>query len=219
MFDWLTYEHRTVKTVRGSKKSLEKLQADGWELVSQESGAIRKTVKVRRARTREGWLRIGGVAAAAVVVATAVTVGAVLEDDSGEDQDSQSSHDGNASDGVSSASTKPPPTGASSLHPPMKVGPWVVVDSDFDVSRDQLGSFSVAFYVLNTGEKPAQGYFHVTFLKGDKVLGTADCRTDTGSYGYVDVPAGAERYATCLSSDELVRGWTEITVERDGSHF
>lgn len=100
----LKYEHKSVKVLRGTDGAA-KWAADGWEVIGEETGKLRTTLQLRRARTREGWLKVIGPGATFVVIAAVVGVGAALEDDepasvdsaqsSGEDSnESESAEDG-----------------------------------------------------------------------------------------------------------------------------
>lgn len=82
MLDKVRYEYKKVQVLRGTGgKALQKLIDDGWELVDQESGALRKTLRVRRARSAVGWLRVGGVAAGVTALVAVITLGSILEKD------------------------------------------------------------------------------------------------------------------------------------------
>ncbi|HEY0905372.1 MAG TPA: hypothetical protein VGE14_15910 [Marmoricola sp.] len=85
-------------------------------------------------------------------------------------------------------------------------GNWQVVGK-IQVKKEQFtDDYSVITRVRNTGDEPDEGFFTVTMLKGEEILGTADCSTST-------VQSGAIGTADCFSTDAFKPGWTEITIE------
>jgi hypothetical protein len=84
-------------------------------------------------------------------------------------------------------------------------GNWEVVGK-IQVTKDALDQFDVVTRVRNTGDDSDEGLFTVTILKGDEILGTADCSTST-------VQPGAIGTADCISLDNFKPGWTEVTIE------
>lgn len=88
---------------------------------------------------------------------------------------------------------------------PLVWGNWQVVGK-IQVKDDGLHDFDVVARVKNTGDSPDEGLFTVTILKGNKILGTADCSTST-------VGPAAIGTADCFSMDKYVPGWTEVTIE------
>jgi hypothetical protein len=222
MLDWLIYEHKTVRSVRGTAgRSLANLEAEGWDLVSQESGAVRKTLRMRRARTRQGWLRIGGGVAAVVALVAAIGVGAWLEGDGAGREGKPDKGARSAAEGSGTAeapATPKAPTVASSRDLPMEWDTWKIVDNDIGVDSDLYGAFDPQFWVRNTGSEPADGYFTVTFLKDAKTLGHASCTTNMTLASGEEVPPGGTGPTVCDSDDPLVRGWTEITITSGESY-
>lgn len=79
MADENKFEHKTVKTVRGTDGVvIAKMQKAGWELIDQTPGTVRTALTFRRRKKLSPWIPIG---AAAVVLTGVITVGAVLEVD------------------------------------------------------------------------------------------------------------------------------------------
>lgn len=77
----IRYETQEVKTLRGLEaKSIEKMEQDGWELVSQDKGKLRTTLNFRRPKRPlpKNLIIVGS--AAAIILATVVTIGAITED-------------------------------------------------------------------------------------------------------------------------------------------
>lgn len=85
-------------------------------------------------------------------------------------------------------------------------GNWEVVGKLQVTKEDYTDDFAVVTRVRNTGDDPDEGLFTVTILKGDTVLGTADCHTST-------VQPGAIGTAQCSSLDKFKPGYTEVTIE------
>jgi hypothetical protein len=85
-------------------------------------------------------------------------------------------------------------------------GNWEVVGKLQVSKEDFTGSFAVVTRVRNTGDDADEGYFTVTILKGEQVLGTATCYTST-------VQPGAIGTAKCSSTDDFKPGYTEVTIE------
>lgn len=84
-------------------------------------------------------------------------------------------------------------------------GNWQVV-GQLQVSADGLDQFDVVTRVKNISDSPDEGLFTVTVLKGDEILATANCSTST-------VAPGSVGLADCISMDDFVPGWTEVTIE------
>ena len=62
------YQFVEVKTVRGAEqRSIAKKQAEGWELVDQQPGTVRTTLRFRRPKPPVPWKMLAGLRAAAVV--------------------------------------------------------------------------------------------------------------------------------------------------------
>ena len=81
------YQFVEVKTVRGAEqRSITKKQAEGWELVDQQQGTLRTTLRFRRPKPPVPWKMIGGLGAAAVVLIAVLGIGALLESDDPADQ-------------------------------------------------------------------------------------------------------------------------------------
>lgn len=75
MADEIKYEHKTVRTVRGTDGLvISKMRKDGWELVEQSQGTLRSALHFRRPKKPLPWLLIG--VAAAVLVILALVIGA-----------------------------------------------------------------------------------------------------------------------------------------------
>ena len=222
MLEWLTHEQKTVRPVRGmTGKPLAKLEAEGWEVVSQESGVIRETVKMRRARTRRGWLRICGGVATVIALVAVIAVGAALGDDSAGREGQPDSSASSATKGPEAQKAAGPsdaPAVASSRDLPMVWDTWRVVNNDIGVDSDLYGAFDPQFWVENTGRRPAEGYFTVAFLKNGKTLGQASCTTNLTLTSGEEVPPGGTGPTVCESDDPLVRGWTEITITSGESY-
>ncbi|MGW0548725.1 DUF4839 domain-containing protein [Streptomyces altiplanensis] len=105
MADEITYEYKTVQTVRGTDGLvISKMQKDGWELVEQAQGTLRSTLNFRRPKKQQPWLLIG--AAAAVLVILAVVIGtASALGDGGEKKDESDKPAAAASEKPSAAPT------------------------------------------------------------------------------------------------------------------
>lgn len=89
---------------------------------------------------------------------------------------------------------------------PITWGNWQVVGKLQVTKEDYTNDYSVITRVKNTGDAVDQGFFTVTILKGNDILGTADCSTS-------DVNPGSVAVATCSSMDSFKPGWTEVTIE------
>ena len=88
---------------------------------------------------------------------------------------------------------------------PLVWGNWETVGS-IDVKDDGLNDYALTFRAKNTGDSPDEGFFTVTVLKGQNILGTMTCSTST-------VQPGAIGTADCISTDTYTKGWTEVTIE------
>ena len=85
-------------------------------------------------------------------------------------------------------------------------GNWEVVGK-LQVSKEEYThDFKVVTRVRNTSKSPDEGLFTVTILKGEEILGTADCSTAT-------IQPGAVGTADCSSMDKFQPGYTEVTIE------
>jgi hypothetical protein len=83
MADEIKYEHKTVRTVRGTDNVvISKLQKNGWELLDQEQGTLRSTLSFRRPKKPQPWLLIGTGVAVLVILATVIGVASALSDES-----------------------------------------------------------------------------------------------------------------------------------------
>lgn len=83
----IRYQFVEVKTVRGAEqRSIAKKQAEGWELVDQQSGTVRTTLRFRRPKPPVPWKMLAGLGAAAVVLFAIIGIGALLEDDDSANQ-------------------------------------------------------------------------------------------------------------------------------------
>lgn len=75
------YQFVQVKTVRGAEqRSINKKQAEGWELVDQQPGTVRTTLRFRRPKPPAPWKMLAGFGVAAVVLIAVLGIGAFLED-------------------------------------------------------------------------------------------------------------------------------------------
>ncbi|MEV6209587.1 DUF4839 domain-containing protein [Kitasatospora sp. NPDC051914] len=84
MVDEIKYEHKTVRTVRGTDGLvISKMQKDGWELVEQAQGTLRSTLSFRRPKKPQPWLLIGVAAAVLVILAIVIGVASELGDGGG----------------------------------------------------------------------------------------------------------------------------------------
>jgi len=88
---------------------------------------------------------------------------------------------------------------------PLVWGNWETVGS-IKLTDDGLNSYGLTFRAKNTGDSPDEGFFTVTVLKAQDILGTLTCSTST-------VQPGAIGTADCFSTDDYTKGWTEITIE------
>lgn len=74
----VTYETRTVRTVRGMEsRTIKKWEADGWEFVSQAPGKLQVELTFRRPQSKSRrllWIVGGGVVALVVVIIAVVGV-------------------------------------------------------------------------------------------------------------------------------------------------
>lgn len=76
------YQFVEVKTVRGAEqRSIAKKQAEGWELVDQQQGAVRTTLQFRRPKPPVPWKMLAGLGAVMVVLLAVLGIGAFLESD------------------------------------------------------------------------------------------------------------------------------------------
>ncbi|WP_314247475.1 DUF4839 domain-containing protein [Streptomyces sp. DSM 40907] len=81
MADEITYEYKTVQTVRGTDGLvISKLQKEGWEFVEQTQGMLRSTLSFRRPKKPLPWLLVGTVAAFLVVLTVVVGAASALGD-------------------------------------------------------------------------------------------------------------------------------------------
>lgn len=81
MRDTTRFETKTVRAVRGTDKMvIAKWQKRGWELVTQDSGAVRSELTFRRRKRRVSGQVVGGVALL-VACAVVISVGAMTESD------------------------------------------------------------------------------------------------------------------------------------------
>jgi hypothetical protein len=81
MANKIKYEHKTVRTVRGTDSLvISKLQRDGWELVEQAPGKLRSTLSFRRPKKPLPWLLIGATAAVLVILAVVIAVASAFSD-------------------------------------------------------------------------------------------------------------------------------------------
>ncbi|MEU6524193.1 DUF4839 domain-containing protein [Streptomyces sp. NPDC046924] len=111
MADEIKYEHKTVRTVRGTDGLvISKMQKDGWELVEQVPGTLRSTLDFRRPKKPQPWLLIGAGAAVLVVLAIVIGVASALSD--GDEKKAESDKSTAAANEKPSAT--PTPTAAES---------------------------------------------------------------------------------------------------------
>ncbi|MFA7764432.1 DUF4839 domain-containing protein [Streptomyces sp. NRRL S-448] len=111
MADEITYEYKTVQTVRGTDGLvISKLQKDGWELVEQAPGMLRSTLSFRRPKKPLPLLLIGTAAAFLVILTIVIGVASALSD-GGEQKDASDESTAAASGKPSATST---PTAAES---------------------------------------------------------------------------------------------------------
>jgi len=89
---------------------------------------------------------------------------------------------------------------------PLVWGNWEVVGRLQVTKEDFSGDFAVVTRVKNTGDSSDTGIFTVTILKGNNILGTADCTTP-------EIAAGSMGTASCFSTDNYKQGYTEVTIE------
>ncbi|MEU8773413.1 DUF4839 domain-containing protein [Streptomyces sp. NPDC048606] len=80
MADEITYEHKTVKAVRGTDgRVISKMREEGWELVEQSQGKVRTTLEFRRPKKPLPRALIVSVAGGFVLLAVVIGIGAALE--------------------------------------------------------------------------------------------------------------------------------------------
>lgn len=80
MADEITYEYKTVQTVRGTDGLvISKMRKDGWELVEQAHGMLRSTLGFRRPKKPLPLLLIGTAVGGLVILAIVIGVAAALE--------------------------------------------------------------------------------------------------------------------------------------------
>ncbi|MCX5267228.1 hypothetical protein [Streptomyces sp. NBC_00199] len=103
MADEIKYEFKTVRAVRGTNGlMISKMQKDGWELVEQTQGTLRRsTLSFRRPKKPLPWPLIGALAAVLGILAVIIGVASALSGE-GEKQDEQDKP-------VAAASEKPAP--------------------------------------------------------------------------------------------------------------
>ncbi|SMF06075.1 protein of unknown function [Streptomyces sp. Amel2xC10] len=106
--DGITYEYKTVKTVRGTDGLLiARMQKDGWELVEQSRSALRTTLEFRRPKKPMPWLLIGAGAAVLVILTAVIGAASAL---SGGDEKKDESGRSSAAAGAPSTTATPAPT-------------------------------------------------------------------------------------------------------------
>ncbi|MEU4093233.1 DUF4839 domain-containing protein [Streptomyces sp. NPDC026673] len=111
MADEITYEYKTVRTVRGTDGLvISKMQKDGWELVEQAQGTLRSTLGFRRPKKPQPWLLIGAATAVLVILAIVIGTASAL---SGEGEKKDESHKSTAA-ASRKPSAAPAPTAAKS---------------------------------------------------------------------------------------------------------
>lgn len=82
MADQIRYEHKTVRTVRGTDSLvISTMQKEGWEVVDRAQGTLRSTLTFRRPKKPVPWPLIGAAAAVAVIVAAVIGIGAAFSDE------------------------------------------------------------------------------------------------------------------------------------------
>ncbi|MER5728284.1 DUF4839 domain-containing protein [Streptomyces sp. NPDC002138] len=112
MADEITYEYKTVQTVRGTDGLvISKLQKDGWELVEQTPGMLRSTLDFRRPKKPLPRLLIGAAVGVLALLVIVIGVGAALEDGDEKKDEANKPAPATASARPSAPST---PTGAGS---------------------------------------------------------------------------------------------------------
>ncbi|KQX49912.1 MULTISPECIES: DUF4839 domain-containing protein [unclassified Streptomyces] len=109
MADEITYEHKTVRTVRGSDGLvISKMQKDGWELVDRSQSALRSTLEFRRPKKPQPWLLIGTATAALVVLAVVIGVASALS--GGDEKKNESAESTNVTTAATTAAASEKPS-------------------------------------------------------------------------------------------------------------
>ncbi|MBV2355788.1 DUF4839 domain-containing protein [Streptomyces sp. J2-1] len=81
MAEEITYEYKTVQTVRGTDGLvISKMRNEGWELVEQTQGRLRSTLDFRRPKKPLPRLLIGTAVGGLVILAIVIGVAAAFED-------------------------------------------------------------------------------------------------------------------------------------------
>lgn len=110
----ITYETKTVRAVRGlESRTIEKMEREGWEVVSQTPGRIQTEIIFRRPTPRSRrvlWIVGGGVFALALAVIFAIGIIGERDTDSGETASPASSE-------IAAPSEEPSPEAAGTATP------------------------------------------------------------------------------------------------------
>ncbi|MFJ3518419.1 MULTISPECIES: DUF4839 domain-containing protein [unclassified Streptomyces] len=217
MADEITYEYKTVQTVRGTDgRVISRMQGDGWELVGQTPGMLRSTLDFRRPKKPVPRLVIGAAAGLLVLLAGGIAVGVALEDGGGKKDGADKPAAATASGQPSAPSA---PTAAASAaaevitsqNNPEFAALLQTPDSCDDVNRDFAAKYrgrTVAFdgSVVHVAPHRADA------TRYDMLLGPGDegPRTVIGpNFKYEDVttadlkPAGREASATVRAGDRF----------------
>lgn len=135
---------------------------------------------------------------------TAGLLGGCATADTSHDRDNASKHGKSTKTKGGSGSDSGPDNSTKTQDGPVSWGNWEVVGPISP--KPEFGDYALTMRVKNTGDAPDSGFFTVTILKGQNILGTLDCSTS-------EVKGGQVATADCMSTDKYATGWSEITVE------
>lgn len=157
----VTYETRSVKTVRGLEaRTRAKLEQEGWEFVSQEQGKVRSELTFRRPKPQTPWKLIGGGGVLFALAIVAVLLGNAFGGDNNSKVEAVSptsetpSHGALAHSGMPSAAPSPTSVTPTPAAPPL-AAPVVsdTVDELLDrLNSAQMGGIKVGDRFRLTGE-------------------------------------------------------------------
>lgn len=116
-----------------------------------------------------------------------------------------SKHKDKGNGGGDGAAASGPDNSTATKDGPLTWGNWVVV-GPVQIRADVLDQYDVAMRVKNTGEAQDSGFFTLTILKGNRTLSNVDCTTAA-------VGPGQVAPASCVSMDDFIPGWTEVTID------
>lgn len=185
----------------------------GWQPDPLNPKAAAKAAKAYAKATRPWYKKkrfiIPGVVVALAIIGSAVGSSGGSGDDKPTTASQKVADTGNTAKSDNSSESNedsaPAPDNSSKGKGALTWGNWEVVGK-IQVKDDGFHGYDVVTRVKNTGESPDEGLFTVTILKGQRILGTADCSTST-------VAPGSIGLADCVSMDDYIPGWTEVTIE------